>query len=121
LNYLSQKVSLLPLSNLIFGFANGWATGLGENTMFFEAKDIDTAYKNLAKAGTPLCGFMYWVIGEEGKNGVYSSFEQNTEKLVAKAAVQSRENNLSLSLSIPIFSQNVFANASINLSSIGQT
>jgi hypothetical protein len=70
LNYPSQKVSL-PLSKLIFGFANGWAMGWGEKTMFFKPKDIDAAYQNLAKAGTPPHGFMYWVIGEDGKNGVY--------------------------------------------------
>jgi beta-glucosidase len=70
LNYPSQKVSL-PLSKLVFGFANGWAADSGEKTLFFEPKDIDTAYQNLAKAGTPPRGLMYWVIGEEGKNGVY--------------------------------------------------
>ena len=70
LDYPSQKV-LLPLSKLVFGFANGWAAGPGEKTVFFEPKDIDTAYQNLAKAGTPPRGFMYWVIGEEGTNDVY--------------------------------------------------
>jgi hypothetical protein len=69
LNYQSQKVSL-PLSKLVFGFADGWTAGpLGEKTVFFEPKDIDTTYQNLAKAGTLPYGFMYWVIGEEGKKG----------------------------------------------------
>jgi hypothetical protein len=45
--------------------------GLGEKTLFFKPKDIDTTYQNLAKADTPPHGFMYWVIGEDGKNGVY--------------------------------------------------
>jgi uncharacterized spore protein YtfJ len=48
LSYPSQKV-LLPLSKLVFGFANGCA------------KDIDTSYQNLAKAGIPPGVFMYCV------------------------------------------------------------
>jgi hypothetical protein len=32
--------------------------GLGEKTLFFKPKDIDTTYQNLAKADTPPHGFM---------------------------------------------------------------
>jgi chitinase len=70
LNYPSQRVAL-PLSKLVFGFANGWAAGPDEKAIFFDPKDIDTAYQSLTESGNTPRGFMYWVIGAEGKNGVY--------------------------------------------------
>jgi beta-glucosidase len=70
LKYPSQRVAL-PLSKLVFGFANGWAAGPGEKAIFFDPEDIDTAYQSLTESGNTPRGFMYWVIGEEGKNGVY--------------------------------------------------
>jgi hypothetical protein len=39
LNYPSQKVSL-PLSKLIFGFANGWAMGLEKRPCFSSQRTL---------------------------------------------------------------------------------
>jgi chitinase len=66
----SQRVSL-PLKKLVFGFANGWALDTGDKAVFFEPEKIQIAYQNLVRAGQAPRGFMFWVLGEEGTNGVH--------------------------------------------------
>jgi chitinase len=74
INLKSQTVSL-PLSKLVWGFANGWANG-GKH-VFFEPSKIQLAYSRLQMASQPPLGsltprgFMFWVIGEEGTRGVH--------------------------------------------------
>jgi hypothetical protein len=70
LKYSSRNLEL-PLSKLVFGFANGWAVTAGEKVVFFQPKHIQMAYNKLEKAGTLPRGFMFWVIGEEGANGIH--------------------------------------------------
>jgi hypothetical protein len=75
LNFSGRKVSL-PLSKLVFGFANGWAHG-GEKAVFFDPKGIEIAYKNLVESEVAPRGFMFWVIGEEGTHGVFYARDLN--------------------------------------------
>jgi len=65
----NQWVSI-PSSKLVFGFANGWALDTDDKALFVSSKDIEIAYQNLKQHGLDPRGFMFWVIGEEGKNGV---------------------------------------------------
>ena len=63
----SQRVSF-PMSKLVFGFANGWgADPHNEKNVFFEPKYIQAAWSNMKVKPR---GCMFWVIGEEGRDGV---------------------------------------------------
>ena len=70
----NQRVSF-PLSKLVWGFANGWALNKdivdSEKTVYFPPASIETAYRALVQAGRAPRGFMFWVLGEEGTNGVF--------------------------------------------------
>eukprot|EP00980_Cylindrotheca_fusiformis_P030937 scaffold25659_cov132-Cylindrotheca_fusiformis.AAC.1 len=70
LKYSSRQV-VLPLSKLVFGFANGWAFTSDDKVVYFEPKHIQLAYNKLEKANALPRGFMFWVIGEEGSNGIH--------------------------------------------------
>lgn len=70
LQYSSQDMEL-PLSKLVIGFANGWAINEGEKVVFFKSEQIRSAYRQLLEAGMTPRGFMFWVIGEEGNNGIH--------------------------------------------------
>jgi len=68
----NQRVPL-PLSKLVFGFANGWALDTGDKVVFMDPQSIQSAYHSLVDDDGKLQqprGFMFWVIGEEGKNQV---------------------------------------------------
>jgi chitinase len=69
LNYASRQVQL-PLSKLVFGFANGWGIP-GDKVCYFDPSEIEAAYKRLADKKIAPRGFMYWVIDEEGSQDVY--------------------------------------------------
>jgi beta-glucosidase len=69
LQYSSRTVDL-PLSKLVIGLANGWAIDEGEKVMFFSSEQIRSAYHQLLESGVTPRGFMFWVIGEEGNNGI---------------------------------------------------
>jgi len=69
LNYSSRIVEL-PLSKLVIGLANGWAKNEGEKVVFFPSDEIRSAYEDLLESGVAPRGFMFWVIGEEGTNGI---------------------------------------------------
>ena len=60
----------LRLSKLVLGFANGWALDTGEKALFVVPQAIRKAYDNLLMGGKAPRGFMFWVIGEEGKNDI---------------------------------------------------
>lgn len=64
LQFSSRKVAL-PLSKLVFGFANGWASNMEEHKVaFFDPINIQHAYHSLQATGRDPRGFMFWVIGE---------------------------------------------------------
>lgn len=67
----SQSINF-PLSKLIFGFANGWALNVdvGDKTVFFPAESINIAFKKLALTGKKPRGVGFWVVEEEGNNGI---------------------------------------------------
>ncbi len=67
---LSNQRVPLPLSKLVLGFANSWALETGDKALFIEPEAIRKAYDRLGKDGKAPRGFMFWVIGEEGKNGI---------------------------------------------------
>lgn len=74
LKYSSRHVEL-PMSKLVFGFANGWALTGNEKTAYFRPKDIQLVYSALENAGTLPRGFMFWVIGEEGAKDIRFSHD----------------------------------------------
>jgi len=70
LNYPSHQVSF-PLSKLVFGFSNGWAAvSSNDKVVYMNPAQIEAAYKSLLDINLAPRGFMFWVIDEEGKNGV---------------------------------------------------
>lgn len=68
-NLPSHLVSI-PLSKLVIGLANGWATNNGKS-IFISPAECKIAYKKWTKASTVPRGFMFWTINEEGLNGVH--------------------------------------------------
>uniref|UniRef100_A0A7S1C127 GH18 domain-containing protein n=1 Tax=Corethron hystrix TaxID=216773 RepID=A0A7S1C127_9STRA len=69
---LQNQSIKLPLSKLVFGFANGWALNddIGDKTIFFPADSIKKAYRELAMSGKEPRGVGCWVVEEEGNNGI---------------------------------------------------
>ena len=67
---LKNQFVELPLSKLVFGFANGWAV-TSEKAIFFKPNEIKIAYGRLKKSNLEPRGCGFWVISEEGNNGVY--------------------------------------------------
>ena len=69
-----QRVAL-PLSKLVWGFANGWALNKDivndEKTVYFSPASIEIAYRALMHTGRTPRGCMFWVINEEGTNGIH--------------------------------------------------
>lgn len=63
----------LPLSKLVFGFANGWAKDSGDKTLFFTPSKISDAWETLRTQELLPRGLMFWIIDEEGANGVNMS------------------------------------------------
>jgi chitinase len=68
---LSNQRVPLPLSKLVFGFANGWALDTGDRALYVEPNAIHKAYASLSEDGQEPRGFMFWVVGEEGKNEIF--------------------------------------------------
>jgi hypothetical protein len=88
----SQRVSL-PLKKLVFGFANGWALDTGDKAVFFEPEKIQIAYQNLVRAGQAPRGFMFWVLGEEGTNGVHYTRALNSILQIRSNHASQRDTN----------------------------
>ncbi len=61
LNYTSQQV-FLPLSKLVFGFANGWGAKDNDKVCYFDPKEIGIAYTALQASHMAPRGFMFWVM-----------------------------------------------------------
>lgn len=73
---LSKKTIQLPLSKLVFGFANGWADDGNDKTLYFAPEQVQKAWKALDSKGQLPRGFMFWTINEEGiSNGIYYARE----------------------------------------------
>jgi len=60
----------VPLSKLVFGFANGWALHDTEKNFFATIDEVQEAWNTLETNHHLPRGFMFWTIDEEGKNGV---------------------------------------------------
>lgn len=69
---LKNQFVPFPLSKLVFGFANGWAKNydLGEKTVFFDKQSVQNAYNILSTTGQNPRGLGFWVVEEEGANGI---------------------------------------------------
>jgi beta-glucosidase len=67
---LSNQWVPIPLHKLVFGFANGWALDTEGKALFVQVNDVALAYQNLRRNELDPRGFMFWVIGEEGRNDV---------------------------------------------------
>lgn len=65
----------LPLSKLVLGFANGWAKDSGNKTVFFTGSKISAAWEKLRAKKLLPRGLMFWIIDEEGTNGVNMSHD----------------------------------------------
>jgi len=73
---LNKQAIRLPLSKLVFGFANGWADDGNDKTLYVPPHEVETAWKTLNAEGRLPRGFMFWTINEEGvSNGVYYARE----------------------------------------------
>lgn len=66
----SRNVSL-PLTKLVFGFANGWANTSDEKTLYVSPEDVQQAWTRLCLEGRQPRGFMFWTINSEGLNDIY--------------------------------------------------
>mmetsp|Transcript_2714 Transcript_2714/g.7561 ORF Transcript_2714/g.7561 Transcript_2714/m.7561 type:complete len:406 (+) Transcript_2714:115-1332(+) len=85
----NQRVPL-PLSKLVWGFANGWALDTEDKALYVSPKAIESAYVALSNAGIPPRGFMFWVLGEEGKHDI-----QYTKELNNILEIRSSQNDVS--------------------------
>lgn len=56
----------LPLSKIVFGFANGWALD-SEKAIFFNPFEVQAAFDQLHRMNLVPRGCGYWVVEEEGK------------------------------------------------------
>ena len=65
----------LPLSKLVLGFANGWARGSGDKTLFITPSEISSAWGSLRAKELLPRGLMFWTIDEEGTNGINMSHD----------------------------------------------
>ncbi|GAX29160.1 beta-glucosidase [Fistulifera solaris] len=65
----------LPLSKLVLGFANGWASNAGNKTLFVPSTEISSAWESLRAKDLLPRGMMFWIIDEEGTNGVNMSHD----------------------------------------------
>ena len=75
----NQHISI-PLSKLVWGFANGWSTTMTDNpdkVVYFLPECIQAAYQNLIYWQMEPRGVMFWVIDEEGTNDIYYANELN--------------------------------------------
>jgi len=66
---LENQVVQIPLSKLVFGFANGWSLN-SEKAIFFHPSEIKKAYHDLRNVDLAPRGCGYWVVEEEGSHGV---------------------------------------------------
>ena len=66
---LKNQFVNLPLSKIVFGFANGWGVG-SEKAIFFIPSEVKKAYTVLQRMNLEPRGCGYWVVEEEGKSGV---------------------------------------------------
>ena len=72
-NLKNQPVKV-PLSKIVFGFANGWAADL-KKAILFAPSQVKSAYDHLVTMNLAPRGFGYWVVEEEGKNGIFLTKE----------------------------------------------
>lgn len=72
----SQDVGL-PRSKLVWGFGNGWVDTPNDKNIYFPPESIAKAYHGLKDLNIEPRGFMFWCIGEEGRNGVYYARDLN--------------------------------------------
>lgn len=73
---LKNQIVKLPLSKIVFGFANGWGAG-SEKAIFFNPSEVKKAYIRLGEMNLVPRGCGYWVVEEEGNEGVYLTRELN--------------------------------------------
>lgn len=69
----------LPLSKLVWGFANAWANtdkNSGRN-IYFPPSTVQAAYQNLWDWMLEPRGMMFWNIANEGEQGIYYARELN--------------------------------------------
>lgn len=68
----------LPLSKLVWGFANAWANhDDGGRHLYFPPTTIQAAYQNLWDWMLEPRGMMFWNIASEGEQGIYYARELN--------------------------------------------
>lgn len=68
-NDLKNQFVALPLSKIVFGFANGWAFD-SEKAIFVHPSEIKIAYDHLKRINLEPRGLGFWVVDNEGTNGV---------------------------------------------------
>ncbi len=73
---LKDQFVHMPSSKVVFGFSNGWAID-SEKNIYFTPSEVQRAYDHMYNTDLAPRGFGYWVIEEEGENGVYLAAELN--------------------------------------------
>jgi hypothetical protein len=72
---MQEENVTLPLSKLVFGFANGWALDTDNKALFIEPDEVSVAWDFLLREQLLPRGFMFWSIDVEGLNGIYLARE----------------------------------------------
>jgi len=85
----TQSVSL-PLDKLVWGFANGWADNPDEKSLFFPIECVQAAYQGLWDWMMTPRGVMFWIIDQEGTNGVFYAKDMN-EVLHTRSAARTSQ------------------------------
>ena len=83
----------LPLSKVVFGFANGWAMNSDddEKVIFFPIEEVKQAYESLRKKQWNPLGMGFWNVEEEHTNGVNLSSGLNSILGIRKPGLNKSE------------------------------
>ena len=91
---LKNQFVQLPLQKLVFGFANGWALNSdiidNRKVIFFSKDAVKITYEYLVEKNIEPRGLGFWVIDEEGKNGITHYARDLNEILVRSIPVLSK-------------------------------
>ena len=83
----------LPLSKLVFGFANGWAKDNEDKVIFFPIKEVKRAYKSM-KNTQIIRGMGFYDVEEEGTHDVTLSSGLNSILGIRKATLHLGEEKM---------------------------
>ena len=93
---INKTIIKIPSEKLVIGLANAWASN---QFLFIDENDLIDGYRTLVKRNKDVKGFMFWDIGDEGKNTT-----KNVPFYMAKVLNRMfSESNWSYYFSMPIY------------------